>query len=52
LEQDDAAGLENCKRGFIKPIVSIKEFPAAQIEEAFRYMQKGQHVGQIVVNMA
>ncbi|KAL8848055.1 MAG: hypothetical protein Q9221_006915 [Calogaya cf. arnoldii] len=38
-------------QGYIKPIAPVKEFQAARIEEAMRYMQKGQHIGKIVVNM-
>lgn len=29
----------------------MTEFQAAQVEEAMRYMQKGQHIGKIVVTM-
>ena len=29
----------------------MKEFSAAQIEEALRFMQKGQHIGKIIVNI-
>ncbi|KAL8818356.1 MAG: hypothetical protein Q9223_002991 [Gallowayella weberi] len=39
------------EQGNIKPISPIKEFRAAQVEEAMRYMQKGQHIGKIVVSM-
>ncbi|KAL8695116.1 MAG: hypothetical protein Q9224_003449 [Gallowayella concinna] len=38
-------------QGHIKPIFPVKEFHAAQVEEAMRYMQKGQHIGKIVVSM-
>lgn len=38
-------------RGHIFPIRPIKTFPVASIEECFRYMQKGQHIGKIVVAM-
>ena len=40
------------RRGLIKPIQPSTLFEASQIEEAFRYMQKGQHIGKIVVRMA
>ncbi|KAM0470501.1 hypothetical protein ACHAPX_009867 [Trichoderma viride] len=38
-------------QGAIKPISPIKRFEATDIIEAFRYMQKGQHVGKIIVSM-
>ena len=40
------------RRGLIKPIEPLTLFEASHIEEAFRYMQKGQHIGKIVVKMA
>jgi D-arabinose 1-dehydrogenase-like Zn-dependent alcohol dehydrogenase len=39
------------KKGAIKPIAPVKHFEAGDIIEAFRYMQKGQHIGKIVVSM-
>lgn len=39
------------EQGHIKPITPIKEFEAAHVEEAMRYMQQGQHMGKIVVKM-
>ncbi|KAM0454086.1 hypothetical protein ACHAO4_004834 [Trichoderma viride] len=39
------------EQGAIKPISPMKRFEASDIIEAFRYMQKGQHVGKIVVSM-
>lgn len=35
--------------GYIEPIRPIKAFPAKDIEAAFRYMQKGSHIGKIVI---
>ncbi|KAL6362754.1 hypothetical protein LRP88_04058 [Fusarium phalaenopsidis] len=35
--------------GVIQPIRSIKFFDATQIEDALRYMQKGQHMGKLVI---
>ena len=40
------------RRGLIKPIQPLTLFEASHIEDAFRYMQKGQHIGKIVVRMA
>ncbi|PGH00300.1 hypothetical protein AJ80_09194 [Polytolypa hystricis UAMH7299] len=46
--------LEQCMeyyvQGKIDPISPITVFDAAHISDAFRYMQKGQHIGKIVVN--
>jgi hypothetical protein len=39
------------KQGYIKPISPMKEFDAAKIEDAFRYMQQGAHIGKIVVRI-
>lgn len=35
--------------GSIKPITPIKLFSALNVEDSFRYMQKGAHIGKIVV---
>lgn len=37
--------------GIIKPIEPIKVFGAAEVEAGFRYMQKGTHLGKIVVSI-
>jgi NAD(P)-dependent dehydrogenase (short-subunit alcohol dehydrogenase family) len=39
------------KQGLIKPITPATIFSAVQISEPFRYMQKAQHIGKIVVSM-
>lgn len=39
------------EEGHIKPLPVAKLFPADSIEDCFRYMQKGQHIGKIVVTM-
>jgi NAD(P)-dependent dehydrogenase (short-subunit alcohol dehydrogenase family) len=38
-------------KGLIKPIRAKTIFPASQIQDAFRFMQKGQHIGKIIVTM-
>lgn len=38
-------------QGLIQPIKPMTEFPATQIAEPFRYIQKGQHIGKVVVTM-
>lgn len=47
--------LEQCMSYYqqdgIRPIRPVKVFEATQIIDAFRYMQKGQHIGKIVINM-
>ncbi|TVY85232.1 Highly reducing polyketide synthase FUM1 [Lachnellula suecica] len=43
--------MEFFKSGLVKPITPIKEFDASHIEDAFRFMQKGQHIGKIVVTL-
>lgn len=37
------------KKGVIRPIHPMTTFPASQVEDAFRYLQKGQHLGKIVI---
>lgn len=39
------------EQGHIKPISPIKQFDATQVEDAFRFMQKGQHIGKIVITL-
>ena len=41
--------MEYYEQGYIKSIAPIKEFQAVEVEAAMRYMQKGQHIGKIVV---
>lgn len=44
-------GLSLYEKGGVKPIRPIKYFDAAQVEDAFRFMQRGEHMGKIVVKM-
>jgi len=39
------------RQGQIQPIHPITEFDAPKVEDAFRYMQKGQHMGKIVISL-
>jgi NADP-dependent 3-hydroxy acid dehydrogenase YdfG len=39
------------KMGHITPIRPINVFDASSIQDAFRYMQQGQHIGKIVISM-
>ncbi|GKT61721.1 polyketide synthase [Colletotrichum tofieldiae] len=43
--------VEFYEKGHIGPISPVKVFAAAAVEECFRYMQKGQHIGKIVMSM-
>lgn len=43
--------MQLCSEGKLGPITPIKTFEAFKVEEAFRYMQKGQHIGKIVVTV-
>ncbi|KAF6813125.1 polyketide synthase [Colletotrichum sojae] len=43
--------VELYEQGHITPIKPIKIFTAETVEECFRYMQKGQHIGKIVLKM-
>ena len=38
-------------KGSIRPLEPMVCFEATKIEECFRYMQKGQHIGKIIVTM-
>ncbi len=39
------------RAGHILPIRPMKTYSAASIQDAFRYMQQGKHIGKIVVSM-
>lgn len=39
--------LDYVVKGYTTPIRPTKIFPASQAQEAFRYMQKGQHIGRV-----
>ncbi|PYH84622.1 hypothetical protein BO82DRAFT_381420 [Aspergillus uvarum CBS 121591] len=39
------------REGKIKPIHPIKVFEAAEVSSAFRYLQRGTHIGKILVRM-
>jgi len=43
--------MEFYDQGYIKPICPFKEFEATEVEQAYRYMQKGTHIGKIVMKM-
>ncbi|PYI12621.1 hypothetical protein BO78DRAFT_457054 [Aspergillus sclerotiicarbonarius CBS 121057] len=43
--------VEMLESGAIRPITPMKTFSAVHIEDSFRYMQKGTHLGKIVVTM-
>ncbi|KAH7400779.1 hypothetical protein DE146DRAFT_653958 [Phaeosphaeria sp. MPI-PUGE-AT-0046c] len=47
--------LEQCltyyRQGAIEAVKPVKVFEAKDVVDAFRYMQKGQHIGKIVINL-
>jgi aryl carrier-like protein/NAD(P)-dependent dehydrogenase (short-subunit alcohol dehydrogenase family) len=43
--------LEYYTSGYISPIRPIKVFNAAEAQDAFRYMQKGQHIGRVGISI-
>ncbi|PLB49359.1 putative polyketide synthase [Aspergillus steynii IBT 23096] len=43
--------LELLQEGKIQPIRPLKVMPASEVEQAFRHMQQGLHMGKIVVQM-
>ncbi|KAI0604978.1 Qor NADPH:quinone reductase and related Zn-dependent oxidoreductase [Pyrenophora tritici-repentis] len=40
-----------CEDGKINPVRPVKVFPAMEIQEAYRYMQKGQHIGRVTISL-
>lgn len=43
--------MQYIQAGITKPLPLAKVFQASAVEEAFRFMQGGHHIGKIVVNM-
>ncbi|KAI2627830.1 hypothetical protein GGR54DRAFT_636951 [Hypoxylon sp. NC1633] len=43
--------VEYYDKGHITPIKPITEFEASRLEDAMRFMQKGSHIGKIVITM-
>jgi len=41
--------IDGYNEGIIRPVKPITYFDAENIQEAFRFMQKGQHIGKIVI---
>ncbi|KAK5997938.1 Highly reducing polyketide synthase lcsB [Cladobotryum mycophilum] len=39
------------EEGHLKPIQTYKNFPATEVSEAFRHMQRGTHIGKFTVTM-
>lgn len=39
------------EQGLIKPISPVHVFEASEVREAFRYMQRAQHIGKVIVTM-
>lgn len=54
LNQNNSLILDTLRfyvEGHTTPIRPNKVFPASQTQEAFRYMQKGQHIGKITISI-
>jgi len=43
--------VEYYRNGLIQPIHPVTTFTASKVEDAFRVLQRGQHIGKIVVSM-
>jgi len=43
--------VELYEQGYIKPINPITQFDGSKVEDAMRFMQKGNHIGKVVVTM-
>ncbi|KXT04055.1 hypothetical protein AC578_4908 [Pseudocercospora eumusae] len=43
--------LKYCVQGLTTPVRPNKVFPATQTHDAFRYMQKGQHIGRVCISI-
>jgi len=41
--------IEYYEKGYIKPVQPMTVFEAADVHNAFRFLQKGQHLGKIVI---
>ncbi|KID66135.1 Highly reducing polyketide synthase gloL [Metarhizium brunneum] len=41
-----------CAKGLVTPVRPVKSFPASQTQDAFRYMQKGFHIGRIGISIS
>ena len=41
--------VEHILKGDFRPISSITSFDAENIEEAFKYLQEGSHIGKVVI---
>lgn len=39
------------EQGLVRPVHLAKVFPASSVQDAFRYMQQGRHLGKIVVSI-
>ncbi|KAI1171106.1 putative polyketide synthase [Nemania sp. FL0916] len=37
------------KQGVVRPIHPIQTFPAGKVEDAFRHLQRGQHIGKLLI---
>lgn len=52
VEEHMSAIVDLYERGVIRPIRPITSYPAREIEDAFRHLQKGQHTGKLVIEFS
>ncbi|GMF92903.1 unnamed protein product [Aspergillus oryzae] len=51
--QEQLATIVNLyKQGAIHPIRPVKTFPVSEVEDAFRYLQTGQHIGKLILQFS
>ncbi|OGM50547.1 hypothetical protein ABOM_000924 [Aspergillus bombycis] len=51
IESIMTRAMDYCSAGFIHPITPTTTFEAVSIVDAIRHMQRGQHIGKIVITM-
>lgn len=52
VQQQLVAIVDLYNQGIVHPIRPITTFPANKVEDAFRHLQKGQHIGKLVVQFS
>ena len=43
--------LEFCRQGLLRPLEPVTSFQAADVKHAFRYLQAGDHIGKVILNL-
>ena len=52
VEEHMSAIVDLYERGVIRPIRPVTSFPARGIADAFRHLQKGQHIGKLLIEFS